>query len=171
MADKYIKQNAGALTEVEGTVTSTGAPDAGKIPALDAAGKIDSTLLPASNAEDTIAVVVEEASGLSAGDAVNIFDNGGTPKVRLADASNGRAANGFVKSAYADAATATVYKEGTNDQLTGQTAGTVLFLSATTPGAVTATAPTTAGYIVQRLGVAFSATELDWEPAQPITLA
>lgn len=171
MADKYIRQNAGALQEVEGTVTSTGVAEAGKIPALDSGGKIDSTLLPATNAEDTIAVVVEDAGGLGAGDAVNIFDSTGTPKVRRADASNGRPAHGFVKAAFADAATATVFKEGTNDQLTGMTAGIVQYLSATTPGAVTATAPSTAGQVVQRLGVAFSATDLDWEPVQPITLA
>ncbi len=170
MADKYIRQNAGALEEVEGQVTSAGAGDSGKIVALDASGKIDNTLLPASNAEDTIAVTVEEAAGLSAGDLVNIFDNGG-PRARLADASNGRVAHGFVKSAFADAAVATIYKEGTNDQLTGLTPGAVQFLSNSTPGGVTATAPTTTGQIVQRVGVAFSATDMDWEPTQPITLA
>jgi hypothetical protein len=171
MAEKYIRHNAGALEEVEGQVTSAGAGDSGKIPALNASGKLDSTLLPASNAEDTLAIVVEEAAGLSAGDLINIFDNGGTPKVRLADASNGRQAHGFVKSAFADAATATVYKEGTNDQLTGLTAGAIQFLSATTPGAVTATAPSTTGHLSQKVGVAFSATDMDWEPEQPITLA
>lgn len=170
MADKFISNNAGALQEVEGQVTSAGVADAGKIPALDAAGKLDSTLLPATNAEDTLAITVSEAAGLTAGDAVNIFDSTG-PKVRLADASNGRPAHGFVKSTYADAATATVYKEGTNDQLTGMTPGAVQFLSGGTPGAVTETAPTTSTHLVQRLGVAFSATDLDWEPAQPITLA
>lgn len=170
MANKYISQAAGVLTEVEGLVASAGAGDAGKIPALDAAGKLSSTLLPASATEDTISVTVSEATGLTAGDAVNIFDSTG-PKVRLADASNGRPAHGFVKSTYADAASAVVYKEGTNDQLTGMTPGAVQYLSGTTPGAVTATPPSTATHLVQRLGVAYAATELDWEPAAPITLA
>ncbi len=170
MAEKYLKQNAGALEEVEGQVTSAGAGDAGKMVALDAAGKIDSTLLTASAAEDTLAITVEEASGLSAGDLINIFDNAGA-KARLADASNGRVAHGFVKSAFANAATATIYKEGTNDQLTGMTPGANQYLSASTPGAVTEVAPTGTGETVQKTGIAFSATDLDWEPAQPILLA
>lgn len=171
MADKYIKQVAGALSETEGQVTSAGAGDAGKIPALDAGGKLDSTLMPSGTGLDTIAVAVEDAAGLAAGDLVNIFDNAGTPKVRRADASNGRTAHGYVITAYADAASATVYKEGTNNQLSGMTAGAVQYLSGTTPGARTPTAPTTAGHIVQRVGVAYSATDMDWEPALPITLA
>lgn len=168
MANKYISQSAGALTEVEGIISSAGAGDSGKIPALNAQGKVD--MLPASATEDTISITVEEAAGLSAGDLVNIFDNTGA-KCRLADGSNGRVAHGFVKSAFADAASALVYKEGTNDQLTGMTPGAVQYLSDATPGAVTSTAPTTATNIVQRIGVAYSATEMDWEPALPITLA
>jgi hypothetical protein len=171
MANKYISQTAGVLTEVEASVVSVGAGDAGKIVALDTAGKIDSTMLPVTEGVDTLAIVVEDATGLAAGDLVNVFDNAGTPKVRRADASNGRVAHGYVVTAYADAATATVHKEGTNDQKTGLTAGAVQYLSGTTPGAVTATAPSTTGHIVQRVGVAYSATEMDWEPALPITLA
>lgn len=170
MADKFIKQVAGALTEQEALIASTGAGDSGKIPALDASGKIDSTMLPASAAVDSISVTVSEAAGLTAGDLVNIFDSTG-PKVRLADASNGRVAHGFVSAAHADASSATVYKEGTNSDITGATPGAAQFLSGVTPGATTETAPTTSGHIVQRVGVAFSATEVDFEPAQPITLA
>ena len=170
MADKYIQQVAGALSEKEGLVTSAGAADTGKIPALGADGKLSSTMLPAT-AVDTLTITVEDAAGLAAGDLVNIFDNAATPKVRRADASNGRAAHGYVVTAYADAASAIVHKEGTNDQLSTQTAGTVLYLSGTTPGAATATAPSTATHIVQRVGLAISATEMDWEPSLPITLA
>lgn len=170
MANKYISQSAGALTEVEGIISSAGAGDSGKIPALNAQGKVDVTMLPASATEDTFAVTVEEVAGLTAGDLVNIFDNTGA-KCRLADASNGRVAHGFVKAIFANAATATVYKEGTNDELSAMTPGVVQYLSGVTPGAVTATAPTTATHVVQRVGVAYSATEMDWEPALPITLA
>ena len=57
MADKYIKKNevniyvdddllVHNLEEVEGTTVSVGPSDAGKIPALNLAGKLDSSLLP-----------------------------------------------------------------------------------------------------------------------------
>ena len=170
MADKYIQQVAGALSEKEALVASAGAADSGKIVALDAGGKIDSTMLPVTEGVDTLTITVSDAAGLAAGDLVNIFDSTG-PKVRRADASNGRVAHGYVVTAYADAASAIVHKEGTNDQLTGMTPGAVQYLSGTTPGARTETAPVTTGQIVQRVGLAFSATEMDWEPALPITLA
>ena len=168
--NKYIQHNAGALEEVAANDASAGVADAGKLVALDSTGKIASSMLAASPAEDTLSITVEEAGGLSAGDLVNIFDNAGA-KVRLADASNGRIAHGFVKSAFLNAAAATVYKEGTNDQLTGLTPGSPQYLSATTPGAVTATPPSATGQVVQKVGTAFSASDLDWEPSQPITLA
>jgi hypothetical protein len=46
MADKYLKNNAGFLTEVEATTESAGAADAGKIPALDETGQLDSSMIP-----------------------------------------------------------------------------------------------------------------------------
>ncbi len=171
MAEKYIKQNAGNLEEVEGQVSSAGAGDTGKIVALNADGKIDDTMLPVHQGVDSIAITVEDATGLTAGDMVNIFDSTGTAKARKTDASNGRIAHGFVKASYADAVSATVYKEGSNTLLTGMTPGADQFLSGVTPGAVTETPPTTATHKVQKVGVAFSATDMDFEAAQPITLA
>lgn len=167
---KYLSQIAGVLTEVVANIASAGAGDSGKIVALDATGKIDSTMLPVTAGEDSLVVTVEEAAGLVAGDLVNIFDNTGA-KCRLADASNGRVAHGFVKAVFANAASATVHKEGTNADITGATPGAAQYLSGVTPGAVTETAPSTATHIVQNVGVAFSATEMDFEPSQPITLA
>jgi len=60
--------------------------------------------------------------------------------------------------------------ESTNTQLSGATPGNV-FLSASVPGGFTSTAPSTAGHVVQRLGVATSATTVNFEPSQPIVLA
>lgn len=170
MADKYIKQVGGELSETEANISSAGAGDSGKIVALAADGKIDSTMLPVTEGQDSLAVTVSEAGGLAAGDMVNIFDSTG-PKVRLADASNGRVCHGFVKAAHADASTATVFKEGTDTDITGMTPGANQFLSNVTPGAVTETAPVTSGHIVQKVGVAFAATDMDFEPQQAITLA
>lgn len=170
MADKFLKQNAGVLTEQEGTVFSSGVADAGKIIALDSTGKIDSTILPTGVGAETKSIVAFEA--LVAGDFVNIFDDTGTTKVRKADAStNGKTADGFVLSTYTAGQSATVYLEGINTQCSGLTGGSYYFLSATSAGLPTNVAPSTAGQVVQRIGKAISATEISFEPYNFIVLA
>ncbi|MDD2885281.1 MAG: hypothetical protein PHT48_09585 [Dechloromonas sp.] len=168
MADKYIYNNAGTLTEREGLASSAGAGDAGKIPALDAAGRLDNSMMPVGIGADTAAIASSE--NLAAGDFVNVWNDGGTAKVRKADATTaGKPAHGFVLSAVTSPSNATVYFEGTNTEVTGLTPGDQ-FLS-TTAGGATATAPSASGNVVQKLGVATSATALNFEPAQPIVLA
>lgn len=158
MADKPLQIVSGVPTEVEAKVTTSGAPDAGKIVALDSSGLLDSSLLPASVGQNVD--VIASSENLSAGDFVNIYDNGGTINVRKADADNSREAHGFVRAAVTSPANATVYGPGElNDQVSGLTVGADYFLH-TTPGGVTTTAPTAAGAIVQRLGRAKSATAI-----------
>jgi hypothetical protein len=165
--NKYISNNAGTLTEVAANQTSAGAGDAGKIVALDATGKLDQTMMPVGIAADVAVITASEA--LSAGDFVNVWNSTGA-KARKADAStSGKEAVGFVLSAVSNGAAATVYFEGTNTGVTGLTPG-LNFLS-TTPGAATATAPSTAGQVVQRIGYATAATALNFEPQEPIVLA
>ena len=194
---KIIKNNAGTLTEEAALTTSAGAADADRIPALnasgvldasivnakntsagagdagklaqlDASGRLDSSMMPVGIGADTASIIASEA--LAAGDWVNVYSNSGA-KVRKADASTaGKEAHGFVLAAVANGASATVYFEGTNTQVTGQTPGNV-FLSASTPGAGAAAAPTAAGQVVQRLGIAISATAVNFEAQQPIVLA
>ena len=166
--NKYIKQSSGNLVEEAAIQTSAGAGDAGKIPALDAAGRLDNSMMPAGIGADTAAITASE--NLAAGDFVNIWNDGGTPKARKADATTaGKEAHGFVLASASAAASATVYFEGPNTGVTGQTAGPV-FLS-TTAGVATATAPSGTGNIVQRIGVATAATSINFEMGQPITLA
>ncbi|MFN0027720.1 MAG: hypothetical protein ACKV2O_11175, partial [Acidimicrobiales bacterium] len=62
----------------------------------------------------------------------------------------------------------TVYFEGSDTGVTGLTPG-VQFLS-TTPGLATATAPSGAGQVVQRVGFATSATALNFQSNDPIVL-
>lgn len=169
MADKYIRQNAGQLAEVEGTVTSAGAGDAGKIPALDSSGKLDSSLMPSGIGADTEVMATSE--NLSAGDLVNIWNDAGTRKARKADASNGRRAHGFVLTPVTSPANATVYMSGDITGLTSLTPGANMYLSATTAGASTSTSPSTAGQMSQEIGTAVSATSIVFKPQQPITLA
>jgi hypothetical protein len=158
MADKFIRLNNGKLAETEATDTSTGVAEAGDIVALDSAGKIDVSLLPVGVGPDV--AVLPATENLGAGDYVNIFDDGGTPSVRLADASNGRDAHGFVKSAVTASSNATVFFEGANDNLSGLTTGSRYYLDAA--GAVTATPPASpASSISQFLGVAISPTAIN----------
>jgi hypothetical protein len=165
---KYIEQVAGKLQEKSGLATSAGVADAGKIPQLDGAGRLDTSLMPVGIGADTQVIVASEA--LAAGDFVNLHNATGA-KVRKADAATpGKEAHGFVMAAVASAGNATVYFEGTNTQVAGQTPGLV-FLSATTPGQATTTAPSTAGQIVQQIGLATSATTINFQFQQPITLA
>jgi len=169
MAQKFITNNSGELKEVEGLVTSAGAGDSGKIAALDTDGRFNSSVMPAGFGAETKTIVASE--NLAAGDFVNIHVSSGL-KVRKADASNpAKSADGFVLAAVTSAANATVYYGNLNTQLSGLTAGDKLFLSGSVPGAVTATPPTTAGYIVQRLGKATDTTEMLVEIQPAIELA
>lgn len=154
----------------EALAVSSGAADAGKIPALTAAGLLDESLMPPGIAAET--VVLPSSENLAAGDFVNFWVDAGTLKARMADADNGRPADGFVKNAVTSPANATVYDLGTlNTNLSGLTPGSVYFLSAT-PGGVT---DDISGYgdgdIVQRLGIAVSATTILTERNIPATIA
>ena len=166
--NKYLKNNSGTITEEAAVQSSAGAGDAGKIIALDAAGKIDNTMMPTGIGADTALIAASEA--LSAGDLVNIYNSSGA-KCRKADAStSGKEAHGFVLAAVDSGNNATVYFEGTNTQVTGQTPWPV-FLSAANPGLATATAPSSAGNVVQRVGFATGTTAINFQAQTPIVLA
>jgi hypothetical protein len=217
---KFIKNNAGALTEEAALTTSAGAGDADKIPALNASGILDDTIVNASatvaankiaklngsgilapalvnavnasaGAGDAAKIVQLDSSGridntmmpvgvgadsttlttsevIAPGDFVNIWNSSGA-KVRKADATvAGKEAHGFVLVGVGSGATATVYFEGTNTAVTGQTPGPV-FLG-TTAGLAVAAAPSGSGNVVQRIGFAISATAINFQSQPPITL-
>lgn len=93
--------------------------------------------------------------------AVNIYDDSGTLKVRPADATNGRPANGIVLGAGAVDASIAVYFSGIVT-LSGMTAGNQWLQG----GKGIGTTPpdfTTSGNIIQSLGCAHSATEFNIE--------
>jgi hypothetical protein len=132
------------------TISSTGVDSGTGDVTVNATGGITGTEFTASE-------------NLAAGDLVNIWNDSGTPKVRLADASVERQADGYVLDNVDADDPAMVFSQGVNDQLTGLTGGVEQYLSATTPGAVTATVPTASGHLVQRVGKAYSATMLDFK--------
>jgi hypothetical protein len=166
-ADKVPSLNASGFLDssiVNSKATSSGAADAGKLVALDSAGLISSTMVPAIG--DSAAFTTSEVIG--AGALVNLHNSTGT-KARNADASNGREAHGYAPTGAGSGASCTVFLDGLNTVLSGRTPGATQYLAAT-PGGITETAPATAGQIVQRVGVALSATSARIRPYRPFTL-
>lgn len=193
---KFIKNNAGQLAEEAALTTSAGAADVARIPALNASGVLDPTIVNAKNSSAGAAdagkiaqldgagrldltmmpvgvvpevAIIAASEALTAGDFVNVWNSAGA-KVRKADATIvGKEAHGFVLAAVASGANATVYFEGSNTAVTGQIPG-VVFLS-TTAGQPAATAPSGSGNVVQRIGFAVSATAINFQSQPPVTLA
>jgi hypothetical protein len=169
-ANKIVKMTGAGIIDpgvVNGTVASSGAGSSAKFVQLDAAGKLDSTVMPTGIGADTASITTSEA--LSAGDFVNIWNSTGA-KARKADATTaGKHAMGFVLVGAASGSPATVYFEGTNTAVTGQTPGEVYLH--TTAGLATGTAPSTAGNVVQSIGIATSASSINFQFNRPITLA
>jgi len=162
-APKIIKQTGGALQELQTVTTST----ADGVVALDGSGKLNINMMPAGLGADIAALQASET--LAAGDFINVHDVSGSARMRKADATTaGKEADGFVKSAVTSGATGDAYFEGTNDQVTGMTPGQVFL---TTTAGVAGAAPSASGNVVQRLGVAISATAINFERGTPITLA
>ncbi len=134
--------------------SSAGAGDAGQIPALDAIGKLDLSMMPAGIGADTLTITASEA--LSAGMWVNIFNNAGAANARKADSTDAtKPAHGYVLAAVAMGDPAVVYMNGTNNQIPlGSFAVTDLgkpaFLA--TSGGTTLTPPTTSGHWLQQVG-------------------
>ena len=170
MADKFLKLVNGVPTETEVKTTSTGAADAGRAIGANASGLLDESFLPTGIGADTVVIVASE--NLSSNDLVNVFDDGGTFKVRKADASTtGKLADGFVKDAVTSGGNATVYPPGsTITGLSGVTAGRQ-YLSDSTPGGFTSTPPSGTGKVVQCVGVGTSATTMNFTRGEHYVLA
>lgn len=166
-AKKFLRLVAGVFTEIAATVTSSGAASDGDLVALDSTGRLDNSVMPVGIGVDTKTIAASEA--LAAGDWVNVWNSTGA-KVRKADATTaGKEAHGFVLAAVSSGGNALVYFEGTNTQVSGQTPGPVYLQ--TTAGTGGATIPSASGNVVQNLGVAVSATEVNFERGTPVVLA
>lgn len=192
-APRFLANIAGRIKMVATIAASAGAGDADKVPATNASGVLDPTLLNAATTgnskvvmtksdgtldtsimppgigADTSSVLASEV--LAAGDLVNLWNDAGTTKARKADATaEGKEVCGFVLAGVASGASATVYHEGKVTGLTGMTPGARQYL-ATTPGARAEAAPSTAGNVVQHVGFAINATTLSFEIGEPVTVA
>ena len=167
-AKKFLRLVSGVITEVFGVQSSAGAANAGDVPVLDDTGRIDNSMMPVGIGADTAVIAASES--LAAGNWVNVWNDASTAKVRKADATTaGKEVHGFVLSAVTSGNPATVYFEGTNTQVSGQTPGPVYLQ--TTAGTGGATIPSASGNVVQQVGVALSATSVNFERGTPVVLA
>jgi hypothetical protein len=132
------------------------------------AGNVVGNFGPAASMPSSASKVIVASGALAAGDLVNITVSGATVLARVADASLGRPAHGFVTVAVADTAYGIAYGLGIVSGLTGLTVGATYYLS--TAGDVTATPPTTEGHTLQMVGVAISTSTIWFQPFTPITL-
>ena len=165
-AQKFLALVSGKIKEVFASVTGT----ANAIPAGDATGKLDISWLPVGVGAEVVTATASEA--LSAGNFVNIYDNGGVISCRKADATtNGKPAHGFVLGAVTSGTVATIYTAGNiNTQQTGLTIGVDYYLG-TAPGGITVTAPSASGNIVQPIGRASKTTEIPFNPTATVEIA
>jgi len=104
------------------------------------------------------------SEALAAGDLINLHTDSGVIKMRKANATAiGKKADGFVLAGVSGGASGTAYlRRGRLTGLSGMTPGADQYLS-TTGGARTETAPVSTGNVVQWVGRALSATELDFD--------
>jgi hypothetical protein len=156
--NKFLYNNAGQVTEQRGIQITTGVSNAGALVSLNSAGLIDSTMLTAVSALPTQSAAA--TSAITAGMLTNLYSNAGVLSVRPADSTvAGSEANSYATANIASGATGTVnVGEGS---LSGLTLGSKYYLG--TAGALTVTAPSAAGNVVQPVGIALSATSLDFQ--------
>jgi hypothetical protein len=107
-----------------------------------------------------VSAVLTTAESLAAGALVNV--NASFQAQNANGTVQGKDAHGFVLQAYGSSVPATVYFSGVNNMVSGLTGGyAYLGLSA---GAVTSTAPSASGQVVQRVGEAIAATKFVFQP-------
>lgn len=147
-------------------VGDSAAPGNSKYYGTDSSGTQGYHSLPSSDA--TGRAVNQVAHGFAVGDV--IYHNGSAFAKAQANASATAEAVGIV-SAVADSDNFTYTSHGYVTGLSGLTAGTVYFLSDSTAGAVTATAPTTTGYIRKAQLIALSTTTAHYNNFTGYTIA
>jgi hypothetical protein len=106
-------------------------------------------------------------------EVVNIYDEDDVKKVRRASAlDNTKPAMGFIKECVNTGDEVTVYFEGLLGLPggPGYIVGNDYFLS-TEPGLITTSPPGEDGNIWQKIGVAISTDNIEFEPGEPITRA
>lgn len=167
---RFLALISGKISEVVPLTVSAGAGSSGSLVALNGAGAVDISMMPAGIGGNTFTGPASAA--ISAGMLVNIYSNAGVMSIRPADSSaTGSKADGYATEAISSGSTGTVnLGPGAITGLSGLTVGSDYYLG--TVGVATVTPPATAGNVVQYVGKAVSATALDFQPApMPVTVA
>lgn len=115
-------------------------------------------------------ILVKASVTIAAGELANLFLSGGVIQARKSDASAiGTRAWGWAPNAIAAADMGIIYLQGGwNGGFGGLTIGATYYVSATTPGGISTTAPVAVGTIRQEVGIALSATDLYVRISTPI---
>jgi len=166
---KFLTKGAGINQEVQAISTSAGAGDAGKIPALDTNGLLAENMMPAGVSADVI-VCKTGVGDLLANDVVYLHLVTAVLTADKADATDAtKRAQGYVKAGTTAGDDCTVYLDSKLPG-TALTPGAKYYLT-TTPGTVSATAPSASGNMVQCVGEAVSATAIKFDPDKiPVVL-
>jgi hypothetical protein len=159
-AGRYINVIAGVLTQVASVESSAGAGDEGKIVSLNASGQIDSSMLDGAYTANVTA-----GNTVALGDMCYIAA-AGTISTALATAI-GTIAQGYATDGGAAGTPATIVFGGENTNVAGLTPGVEYYLDQTTPGAITATPPSTPTEVIQPVGFAVTATRLHFNRLSP----
>jgi hypothetical protein len=152
---------------INGVSSFTGSTvDAGKPVVLNANGELDSSFTGSP-------VTAVAAVNLTAGQLINIYNNAGVVTARLANAANASSlpAHGFVTSPVTAGATATIFTQGIvaipyTTGFSNADVGVPLYLSNTTAGFITKTAPTSPD-LIQPLGYTY---QVGLSPSALVTL-
>jgi len=132
-------------------------------------GTLSWTTIESGAAGAQTIVSIQASEAISAGNVVNIHSVSGAFRVRRANAAAQIEAHGFVIQGVSSGNSANVYLSGLNANVTALTPNVVYL--ATTAGSVTQTPPSGTNQLVQRLGVATSATSFIFNPQTPILLS
>lgn len=160
---KFLTKGTGVLQEAQAISTSAGAGDAGKIPCLDAAGRIAENMMPAGVSAET--VTAKAGAALAQNDVVYLHKVSSDLTADKADATDAtKRAQGYVKAAVNVGDPATVYLDGELPGI-GLTAGAKYYLDkGVNAGKVTTSEPATSGNMVQCVGEAISETAIKFDP-------
>lgn len=160
MSRKFLELNATTqlYDPVEGVATSAGVSDAYKLVLTRADGTIDPSFISQLNGGQVPSSAVAGAT-LEAGMLVSVYMDGSTKKVRPAQADNDTyPAHGYVKASVNIGDEISYYTFGDHLFTPAGTAflpadiGKPVWLSATVPGGLALTRPTTQEQIAQRVG-------------------
>lgn len=130
---------------------------------------INSVVITMNN-DETQSITATEP--ISAGDFVNVYDLGGSARIRKAIATSpALRAHGYVKNAVSTGASGLVFYDKINSSISGLTSGTGYFLSDIVPGGVSLSVPTVSGRISQSLGYATTPTRIKVNIEEPLIIA